>query len=273
MNDSINSLRNEVKRLQRNATNKLGRLSKQFNRDFKGSVIDPRKSNESINKYNRKQLNAQIDRLKEFNKRDGTMVPIGKNNELIAVTKWQQLKRIEKNYNQQKRDVYNAVKDIEVIPFNPVKQHVGMANTDVRTIGRSIFNSFVETNYGLTRFKDKKQFDKFVDELNKKKERGMFKSSIDSIKASLNGMARYLDGNLRDVNGESFTDLVNSLNDNQLFAVWNSGLADSVGLAYSLIYGRLYDEYTLSDRAIDGLLDNETNEIYNYVSRARKLVI
>jgi len=94
----LNELRNEARRMHRNATRKGSRMRAQ-GYEVSGTKNDPRRELGKVKKYNTKQAQAYIDNLKKFNSRSVGYVKSG-GDEPFTRSQWSNYKRQENRYNK-----------------------------------------------------------------------------------------------------------------------------------------------------------------------------
>lgn len=102
MDDELKRLRAEVVRRQRAANNKVSRLRAKGVR-VAGTEFDVRRPLSNVANYNRRQLNAYINKLNDFTARENAFVP-GDSGQPIRRSTWQRYTAAEKTYN----DIGNA---------------------------------------------------------------------------------------------------------------------------------------------------------------------
>ena len=124
----LGALRAEAAKAHRNASKKISRNRVKRGAEIGGSEFDPRKPMSNIKRYNRKQLDAYIRKLNDFNSRKTQFVPDSKYRPMPA-DKWRQYKSVEKDMNTQMQKRFASFAD-RVLPNGmTVAQRLAMTET------------------------------------------------------------------------------------------------------------------------------------------------
>jgi hypothetical protein len=236
-NDGLSVLRAEVKKLQRNAGNKISRLRTKQHVDIAGTPLDPRKPVAEINKARTRDLLSQKRKLEAFNARNNQYVPDAYGRAMPAKD-WQNYKNLEAKYNQRVHDQFNRIADVFIPNTNEtIRQRMEKVTPDRRQMANPTVNTpYKPPNRKPTNVRDKKALDKLTKDmrnrLNKDYDAKQLKASRDTwVKAAAV------------LNDPELSNAVSQLTPMQFGVLWGyTNFADITFLEYHLLKGLNLDK-------------------------------
>lgn len=179
--DDLSKLRDEVRKRRAAVTAKENRIRKNTGVKIQGTKEDPRRPPSVIKKYNRTQLNSYLRELNNFMGRDNGYVADSSGG-LIPKRKWNNYKRLERQYNKIVQGHFEEIADIKD-PYRNVtirKAESLYVPESSRAQGEIRHRPYNELNRNNKNIKSEQALDKLTKQLEGRLDKGYLPEALDA---------------------------------------------------------------------------------------------
>ena len=215
-NSRLDALRAEARKSHRATTQKISRLKSSNGVEITGSKYDQRVDPQILKRYNARQLEAYIRRMKSFTDRKVQFVP-GAYNKPLPRQKWEQLKSEEAKQNAQIQSDFERVANIFLPHKNMTIQQIkDQVIPNVRAM-RAGQNKFSPTNRKSKGVVGEKGLDFIIEDLKRKNSKGYERKYAQHIRDNIQGLVEFSQ------RGDEFMGEIKKLRNDELIALWDLG--------------------------------------------------
>jgi len=228
--NELQRLRAELRKRRNAATAKINRIRKSTGINLEGTQHDPRPKPESIARYTKAQVRAQMRKIDSFTNRDTAFVP-GARGVPIPKVDWDNYKAAEKRVGAKARTEFDKVADIFIPHLGvTVGQRDRFNRTDrPRASGEASVRAFPVYQRDSKEIPSVQALRKLTDDLNRRTKPGYFTKYVKAQREVMSEM-------LKVIGDDRFQKQADALSDHQFNVLWNfEDLASRISERYEIM--------------------------------------
>lgn len=278
----IDNLRAEVRKRRGQVTAKENRIKRNTGVDIRGTVADPRRPVNEVERLNFPALKKYKRELDAFMSRSSGFVA-GVNNAPIPKTEWLEYKRLERQYNQISANQFDSIKGIKLPKglgnMTIAEREIRMVPDDKRSQGEVMHRPYAPLDRKPSRIKDAAALAKLKAALQKKMNTDYLPSQIAAARSQLAGMLTGAG------HGQELLEEANKLSDSQFNVLWNyTNFATAVSAVhesekraakriakYEEIMGKAATIGAKDNRGMAGVVEGFSSDIREFFGWAKSL--
>lgn len=226
----LQRLRAELRKRRNAATAKIGRIQKSIGINLANTAYDPRPNPETIGRYNKVQLRAQIRKVDNFTSRETAFVP-GAGGVPLPRSEWDKYKAAEAKVGLRAATEFDKVADIFIPHLGVTVGQRERYNRADRPRGRgeAASRSFPVYARESTDITSAESLRKLTADMNKRLDRRYLPERIASQRVQLDEM-------LKVIGDDKYREQANQLSDHQFNVLWNyEDLAHRISERYAIV--------------------------------------
>lgn len=259
----LDRLRDEVIRRRRAATKKISRMRRSKGVDISGTNLDPRRSIKTIGHYNRKQLNAYLRVINNFQSRKVGFVA-GVEGTPIPKSQWEHYKRLERQYNAIGDRHISRIGDIQVPTTGlTIKERDATVRPDSkRAQGEVSHRPFSRVDRNPNNVNGTDALNRLTKDLQKKLDKKFLPKELRKARKQVKDM-------LNTIGNNEYIKDVKDLSDYQFDILWNyTPFANNTSLAYTVIKMKATGS---KDKWYSSVVEDQSSDIGEFLKWAKTL--